>query len=48
MQIYVEVQRDSFFLYALERIMFMQKREATNFRLMTQSLDQSSSNELVT
>ena len=37
------------FFYALERTIFIRKREATNyFRLMTPSVDQSDLNELVT
>ena len=48
MQIYEELQKDFFFFYALERTIFKRKREATNyFRVMTPSVDQSYSNELV-
>ena len=49
MQIYDELQMDSFFFYALERTIFIRKSEATNyFRLTTPSVEQADSNELVT
>ena len=49
MQIDNELQKDSFFVFALKRTIFMLKREATNYvRLMTTSVDQSDSNDLVT
>ena len=49
MQIYDELQKDLFLFYALERTIFIWKREATSyFRLMTPSIDQSDSNEIGT
>ena len=49
MQIYEKLQKDLFLFYALEQTIFIRKREAANyFRLMTPSVDQSDSNELVT
>ena len=49
MQICDELRDNVFFFYALERTVFIRAREATNyFRLMTPSVDQSDSNELVT
>ena len=49
MQFYDELHKDLFLFYAIERTIFMRKREATNyFQLMTPSVDHSESNELVT
>ena len=49
MKIYDELQKDFFFFYDLQQTIPIRRHEATSyFRLMTSSVDQSDSNELVT